>query len=916
MSMTAFRQLLAKARSLFGNREKNSDFETEIVGHLDLLTERYVRQGMTPEDAHQAARRQFGNTTLLREDHQAMLTFTSFEVIGRTLRYAARQLRSSPAFTTFAILSIALGIGANAAVFTLLDQLVLRLLPVPEPERLVMIWSTGPHLGNNRGNLVSSYPLCQDYQRQAVAFESVFCRWSTTAAITIGSSTEAVRAELVSGNYFEGLRIGPSIGRVLMTEPDDRPDSQQVVVVSHQYWVDRLGARSDIAGSKILVNKLPMEIVGVAAPGFTGVDPVEAPQIWLPVRLKPLLSEENGLKDRNYHFLQLFARMKPGYTVDSAKASLQPLFHQILEQEVADPQIAKNSQFDRARFMKRSVQVERAANGYSDLRQRYSTALMVLMGMAGLILLVGCSNVANLLMARAVARQKEIAVRLSLGASRGTVIGQLLTESMVLALTGLGLGLVLSVAATRVLLGMLPSSASLLMLRAEPDVRIFLFGAGLTFTTIFLFGLIPSLQATKFDLFGALKAVSGGIAGAARSSTVRKVLVAVQVGLSFLLLIAAGLFTRTLINLKHTGTGIENIENVATFQLDPAKSGYTAPRVRKLYEDILTEVQALPGVTAAATAGIPLFQGWAPSWSMRIEGHDAKDGEDMEIESNVVSPGYWRTMGVPLLEGRELNEGDRFDFNERETYPTRTVVNRSFAKRFFGTQSAVGKRLGIGEHKERLGIEIVGVVEDAVYAGPRQGRRPMIYLPLLQTNYPVSASIYVRTRGTDPASLFPEVRRIVARIDPTLPVYKMKTLGQQLDETLSTERLIASLSVVFGALATVMAGLGLYGVMAFVVARRSKEIGLRMALGAQRWSVSWLVLREIAALLCTGLSVGVPVALLGSRYVSSQLFDVTPADGLTFAAAITVLAAVASIAGFLSARSASAINPLIALRND
>ena len=872
---------------------------------------------MTPEDAHQAARRQFGNTTSLRENQHAMLTFSSFEAIRRAVRYAARQLRSSPVFTTAVILSMALGIGANAAVFTLLDQLVLRLLPVPDPEQVVMIWSTGPHLGDNRGNRVSSYPMCQDYQRQALAFDSVFCRWSTTAAVTIGNNTEPVRAEFVTGNYFQGLRVGASTGRVLMAEPDDRPDSPEVAVVSHRYWVDRLGARSDIAGSKILVNKLPMEIVGVAAPGFTGVDPAEAPQIWMPVRLKPLLSEEDGLKDRNYHFLQLFARMKPGYTVESARASLQPLFHQILEQEVKDPQIAKNSQFDRGRFLKRSVQLERAANGYSDLRQRYSTGLMVLMGMASLILLIACSNVANLLMARAVARQKEIAVRLSVGASRGTVIAQLLTEGMVLALLGSGLGLVLSVTAVRVLLGMLPSSSSLLMLRAEPDARIVLFGVGLTVSTVLLVwtrSVIPGNEARP--VHGTLKSLSGGVAGAARSATVRKVLVAVQVALSFLLLIGAGLFARTLMNLRHTGTGIERIENVATFHLDPAKSGYTAPQVRKLYEDILTEVQALPGVTAAAMTWIPLFQGWAPSWSMRIEGHNPTDGEDLEIESNVVSPSYWRTMGVRLLQGRELDEGDRFDFSEGEKYPTRTVVNRSFARRFFGTQSAVGKHLGIGEHKERLGVEIVGVVEDALYAGPRQGPRPMIYLPVLQTNYPVSASIYVRTGGTDPVSLFPALGRIVGRIDPVLPVYEMKTLEGQLDETLSTERLIASLSVVFGALATVMAALGLYGVMAFVVARRTKEIGLRMALGAQRWSMSWLVLREVAALLCAGLAVGVPVAFLASRYVSSQLFGVTPVDGFTFGVAILVLASVAVIAGFLPARSASAIDPLIALRSD
>jgi len=915
MAITALRRLLAKVRGFFGSQDQSADLAAEIAGHLDLLADRYIRQGMAPEDARRAARRQFGNTTLLQEEHHAMLTFPSLEAIGRALRFGTRQLRLSPAFTATAILSMALGIGLNAAVFTLLDQLVLRFLPVPEPERLVMIWSTGPHLGDNRGERVSSYPLCRDYQSQAVAFDSVFCRWSTAAAVTLGDSTEPVRAELVSGNYFQGLRVGPALGRVL-TAADDRPESPHAIVVSHRYWLDRLGAGPDVVGRKILVNRLPMEIVGVAAPGFTGVDPAESPQIWLPVRLKPLLSVENGLEDRNYHFLQLFARLRPEYSIQSARASLEPLFHQILEHEVKHPQIAKNSPFDRGRFLKRSVRLERAANGYSDLRGRYSTALLVLMGMAGLILLIACSNLASLLMARAVARQKEIAVRVSVGASRAAVIGQLLTESMVLALAGLGLGLVLSVVAARTLLSMLPASGALLALRAEPDLRIVLFAVGLTSATVLLFGLVPSLQATRLDLFGTLKAVSGGVAGSARSASVRKALVAVQVALSFLLLVGAGLFAQTLINLKRTGTGIEQIENLAVFQLDPAKSGYTAPRVRKLYQDILAEVRSLPGVTAAATTWMPLFRGFAPSWSVRIEGHQAKDGEDMEVESNVVSPGYWRTMGVRLLEGRELNEHDRFEFTEDARYPGLAVVNRSFARRFFPGRSAVGRRLGIGEQKEKLGIEIVGVVEDALYAGPRQGTRPMMYLPLLQMNHPMSASIYVRTAGIAPASLFPALRRIVARNDPSLPVYEMQTLGGQLDQTLGTERLIASLSVVFGVLATVMAALGLYGVMAFVVARRTKEIGLRMALGAPRRSVSWLVLREVAVLLCAGLAVGLPVALSAGRYLSAQLFEVAPVDALTFGAAIMVLASVAAIAGWVPARSAGTIDPLIALRND
>jgi predicted permease len=893
----------------------DDDFEIEMREHLDLLTERFVRQGMDPAQAALAARRQFGNSTLMKETRRTMQTLPQLESAWRAVRYATRQLRASPVFTVTAVLSLALGIGANTAIFTLLDQLVLRLLPVPEPERIVMIWSTGPHQGDNRGVRVSSYPLCQDYQRQAAAFESVFCRFSTTLAATVGGNTEPVRAELVSSNYFQGLRVGPSAGRVLLPETDDRPDGAPVVVVSERYWVDRLGANPNVAGSKILVNKHPMEIVGVAAAGFTGVDSAQAPQMWLPVRLKPLLTEENGLKDRHYHFLQLFGRMKPGQTAESARASLQPLFHQALEQEVQAPEFAKKSPYDREQFLKRTVLLEPAATGYSDMRQRYAPALFVLMGMAGLILLIACSNVASLLVARALARRKEMAVRLSIGAGRGTLIGHLMVESLLLACAGAFLGLTLSVLATRAMLSMLPSGGALLLLRAEPDLRVLLFSIGVTIGTALLFGLAPAAQATRLDLFTTLKATAGGATGGGHTAAIRKALVTVQVALSLLLLVLAGFFSRSLVNLKQTGTGLREVEKLATFHVDPAKGGYSSPQLRRLYGDILAELRVTPGVTAATLTWVPLFQGWAPSWNMRVEGHRTADGENMEVENNIVAPGYWAAMGIPLLAGRELDERDRFDFAGGPRFPNRAVVNRSFAKRFFPNESPLGKHFGIGEKKEELGVEIVGMVEDALYAGPRQGARPMVYFSYLQADYPLDASFYIRTSGEASAS-FPALRRIVAKFDASLPIYEMKTVEQQRDDILSTERLITSLSIVFGALATVMAALGIYGVLAFVVAQRSKEIGLRMALGAQSLSVLRLVLGEVLTLFGAGLAIGLPAAYLASRYVSSQLFGVTPGDAWMFVAAAGTLGIVAVISGLVPARRAVIIDPLIALRYD
>jgi predicted permease len=610
----------------------------------------------------------------------------------------------------------------------------------------------------------------------------------------------------------------------------------------------------------------------------------------------------------------VFGRLKSGYTVESARASLQPLFRQFLEHDARDPEIARASPFDRERFLKRDVLVERAAHGFSETRQGYSTARVVLMGMAGLILLIACSNVASLLIPRALARQREMAVRLSIGASRATLVGQLLVESLLLSLAGAALGLILSVAATRGLLSMLPATGALLLLHAEPDLRVLLFSVGVTVLTGLSFGLLPALQATKLDLCTALKD-SAATTGSRRSVTLRKCLVTAQVALSFLLLVGAGLFARTLVNLKYIDTGLKDIGNLVTFQLDPAKSDYKVPQVHQFYREVLAQIQATPGVTAAAYTWVPLLQGWAPTWHMRVEGHLAQDGEDMEVASNIVSPGYWRAMGVALIEGREFDDRDRFEPTELQKPPTVAIVNRSFARRFFGTQSAVGRHVGIGDRARELGIQIVGVVEDSVHASPRTGLKPQVFFSFLQANAPVAATFYVRT-GTESSALFPALRGVVARLDSTLPIYDMKTLERQLDDTLSAERLIASLAVLFAALATVMAALGLYGVMAFSVAHRTKEIGLRAALGASPGSVLWLVMRDVFSLLGVGVLIGGPCAFLLSGYVASQLFGVTPTDVGTAAAAGATLAFVAVVAGMLPARLATTIDPAAALRHD
>ena len=813
-------------------------------------------------------------------------------------------------------MSLGLGIGANTAIFTLLDQLVLRLLPVHESQRLVMIWSTGPHLGSNNGPRRVSYPMYQDFQRKAPAFESVFCRYETPLAIGFGGSTERVDSELVSGNYFQALGVQPALGRVFSPEADDRTyKGYPSVVLNYRYWVSRFAGDRNIVGKKVLVNNYPMTIVGVSAPGF-GLDPSQSPHVWVPIQMKPLMTpSQDDLGNRRSQWIHVFARMKPGYTVDSARASLQPLFHQILRQELTEPTLRKVSAYDRNNFLKRTAIVQSAASGYSYLREQYSTALVVLMVMALLILLIACSNVANLLIARAVARQKEIAVRLSLGAARSTLVRQLLVESVLLSTAGAALGMILSVVTTRALLGVLPNDGELMLLRAELDWRILLFCVAVALSTAILFGLAPAFQATKFDLWTTLKDVVNAIAGSNRSVIVRKSLVVAQVALSFLLVAGAGLFVRTLSNLKNSQVGFANIGHLVTFQIDPGQNGYSVPRLHTFYAELLRDIQTTPGVKSAGYAWEPLLHGYESDSLMLVEGHQAKDGEDMQAYYNAVSPGFWQTMGVPLLLGRDFDEREPSHTSLKDEEPTGAIVNRKFAEHFFGQRSPIGRKLAFGggsDHK-KPNIPIVGMVENSLYDGPRTGILRQVFFAYTQVPVPTSVSFYVWT-DKGPDAMFGTLRRIVTRHDPSLPVFDMKTLERQLDETLSTERLIASLSMAFAALATILAALGLYGVMAFVVARRTKEIGLRIALGAQHVSVLWLVLREVMMLLGAGLVVGIPCAYALSRYVSSQLFGVSPTDVWTCAAAIAVLCAAAALSGFVPSRRASTIDPLTALR--
>jgi predicted permease len=824
------------------------------------------------------------------------------------LRFALRAIRRSPLFATIAILSLALGIGANTAIFTIMDQLMLRQLPIKDPGNLVMLYQKGPHNGSNMGSRMQSYPIYRDYQQKAAPLAEVLCRRLISASISVGNQTERVDAEMVSGNYFSMLGVKAAAGRLFNSQEDDRVyRGHPVVVLSYDYWASRFNRDPGVIGAKVLVNNYPMTVVGVSGPGFAGLDPAVAPQIRVPILMKPVLVPEWNwleMEDRRTRWVQVFARLKPGYTAESARAPLQVLFHQIREYESTLPAAKDWSAYERKQFLGGTIQVEKAATGYSELRNSFSTALIVLMCMVGLVLLIACANVANLLIARGFARQKEIAVRLSIGASRGRLVRQLLVESVVLSVAGGAAGVALASLMTHGLLSLIPAESSPLLIRPEPDLRILAFTLGLTFITSIVFGLIPAMRASRPDLWGTLKDAAGSIAGTGGSLFFRKGLVAAQVALSFLLLFGAGLFVRSLENLEGAKTGFRDAGNLVTFQLSPALNGYDAPRTVQLYEQLLNRIRAVPGVRSAGLASVPLLHGDEWDSTTQVEGHTAGDGEDMQAFMNAISPGYFETMGVPLLAGRDF---DRRDLKDNAKV---AIVNESFARHFFGDKSAVGRHLGRGRRGEKLETEIVGVVADSLYEGPRQGVRRQVFIPNWGNG---GAAFYLRA-AVPRDVIYSAVRSEIRKLDPALPVYEMKTLETQLDETLLTERLIALLSAGFGLLATLLATIGLYGVMAFVVARRTKEVGVRMALGAQRGSVIWLVMKEVVLLIAVGLAIGMPAAIGLGKFVASQLYGIKASDPWVAGISMVMLSLAAILAGLVPARRASRIDPILALR--
>jgi predicted permease len=821
------------------------------------------------------------------------------------LKFVLRSLIRSPLFSIVAVLSLALGIGANSAIFSLLDQVLLRSLPVKDPQQLVSLDWDGDFSGYLFGKHTFSYPMYLGFRDgTSGVFSGVIARYPSAVNVGWQGVAERTDAELVSGNYFEVLGISSAVGRPLTPQDDGVRGASPYVVLSYGYWQKRFGGNPRILNATLDVNNQPMTVVGVLPPRFRGTDAGRPADIFVPLAMKAAVTPTWDLMDhREAAWLNVIARLKPGVSQQQAQAAADVVYRHEQQLDVKlnplmRPQDAKD-------YVKNKFMVTDAAKGFSRIRESFSTPLIVLMAMVGTLLLIACGNVANLLVARAAARQKEIAVRLSVGASTIAIIRMILVESLVLSVMGGALALLVASWSGSILLRVLPFETFAKVISTKTDTRILLFTLALSAATAVLFGLIPALQAAKPDLMKTLKSEAKSVMGG--QFRLRKVMVAAQIALSLLLLIGAGLFTRSLHNLMHMETGMRT-DHVLSFALNPSLSGYSGQRSRQLFQAVQTKLAALPGVQTVSAAEAPVLAESNMSYTTRIEGYTAHEHEDLNPDVNHILPGFFSTLGIPLVSGREFTDRDAFGASKV------AIINESFAKRFFQGHNPLGRHIGFGDPETaKLDMEIVGMVKDTRTRDLKSKADRQVWTPVLQEEKPSSITFYLRT-ATDPKAMAATVRQAIRQLDTRLPLYAMKTVDVQVNETHYVDRLLSMLSAAFGALATILAAIGLYGVMAYTVARRTPELGIRMALGAPRSNVLQLVMLEVMMLIATGIGVALPIALALGHYLEQELFQIKSNDPLTLITATSLLILVALTAGYIPAFRATRIDPVTALR--
>jgi predicted permease len=890
-------------------RRLERELDRELRYHVDRRVEDLRRAGMSERQARRTATLELGGVAQAQEEVRDTWVWRWVDDLSRDARYAVRTLLRSPGFTATALLSLALGIGANAAIFSLVDQVLLRSLPVSDPSRLVHVAWRGHSLSNSwgTGNLMS-YPMCRDLDEQQQFFEGVFCRHPTTVTLSTGRQHQAVPADIVSGSYFPVLGVQPEAGRLIDQSDDRQPGAHPVVVLSYTYWKHSLGGAQDVVGQKVLVNNAPMTVIGIAPAGFTGVDPLAVPALWIPAMMKRQATPEwDGLLDRRAAWMHAFGRLKPDASVETVSAGLQPWFKSMLRADMQREGFPRATADERRAFLASTIDLLPAAQGLSTVRGVLRRPLLVLMWGTLLLVLLSSLNVASLLLARGAARSREVTTRVALGASRGRITSQLLVEGLLIALVGGLIGLASAPAVTQLLLRYLPAGADL---STRIDYRGFLFALLASLVTGGLCGLAPALQAGRRSLISSMKERSSGGAGGA--VPIRKAIVVAQLAFTLVLLIGAGLFVQTLERLRTRDLGFAR-SNLLMFRLEPDAIGYSASDAPEFMHNLLGRLRDVPVVEHAAVANSSMLTGGSPRRVLTIEA-DRRIVTDRSLPIMRVGPGFFATLGTPVIAGREFNDADTRDV-EKAGYRA-VIVNESFARRYFGSRRAIGRRVGVGNQPDTItSIEIVGVVKDISFRFVRADDEPEhVFFPFAQTG-PLAGNgtFYLKVRG-EPESAFPSIRGAVEEVDARLPLADLTTLDDRIDRALSSERMLATLSSAFGSTALLLSIVGLYGVMSFVVTHRTQEIGVRLALGATRGAAVWLVVRDALIMIGAGTAIALPCAWALRRLVEAELFGVSAFDSPTIALASGLLAAVALSAAMIPAWRAASVSPTEALR--
>jgi predicted permease len=828
------------------------------------------------------------------------------------LKLAYRTLVKTPFVTLVAIASLALGIGANTAIFSLFDQLLRRPLPVHEPEALVNLSAPPPKPGSTSCNqagsceAVFSYPMFRDLERAQMPFVGIAAHRLFGANLTAGGQTFTGDGMVVSGSYFPLLGLQPAVGRLLGPDDDRVEGEAHVAVLSHAFWQNRFAGSPSVLEEKLVVNGQPLTIVGVAPRGFDGTTLGARPQVFVPITMRTLMQPGvQPLTERRNYWAYLFARLKPGTTIDQARVALAPLYTGLLT-EVEAPLQKGMSEQTMARFKARPLVLEPGARGQSDVSQEATAPIALLLGVTAIVLLIACANIANLLLARSAARAGEMAVRLSLGASRRQLIGQLLTESWLLALCGGAAGLMVARWTLALMASMLPAEAAA-TIQVQLAWPVVLFAAAVTLGTGFVFGLFPALHSTRPDLVSSLKGQAGQPSGARAAARFRTSLATVQIALSMMLLASAGLFAKSLLNITRVSLGL-NADQVVTFGVSPQLNGYKPERIRQLMSQISEALAALPGATSVTTGLVPLLAGSNWGDSVSVEGFEAGPDTDTQSNYNEIGPLYFSTLGIPLLAGREFTPAAAMGA------PKVAIVNEAFARKFNLGANPVGKMMATGR-RSALDIQIVGLVKDAKYSDVKNDVPPVYFRPLLQSERMGSLTFYVRT-AMDSDVFVATIPKTIARVDPNLPVDNLRTLPQQIRENVFLDRFLGVLSASFAILATVLAAIGLYGVLAYTVIQRTREIGLRMALGATPSRVRGMVLRQVGKMTAIGAAVGLAAAWGLGRLAQSLLYRLDGADPVVLVSSAGALALVALGAGLVPALRASRVDPMRALRHE